>query len=106
MSTKLRQSFSEVFWGKEASRSSITLAPVPEPPEIQPQEPRRVSNVFEDGASSAPSVHGEAQFDTHLQDAVVESLRDRIKTLDQERNQQATKAVHLEQQLQAKYQDL
>ncbi|EEU33998.1 uncharacterized protein NECHADRAFT_85406 [Fusarium vanettenii 77-13-4] len=109
MSTKLRRSFSEVFRGKKASKSTITLAPVPEFPEIEPQEPqepRRVSNAFEDVASFAPSIHEEAQFETHLQDAVVESLLDRIKTLDQERNQQIAKAGRLEQQLLAKDQDL
>jgi myosin heavy subunit len=106
MSNKLRRSFSEVFRGKKASRSSINLAPVPEFPEIEPQEPRRVSNAFEDVASFVPSIHEEAQFETHLQDAVVESLRDRIKTLDQERNQQVAKAGRLEHQLLAKDQDL
>ncbi|RSL43402.1 hypothetical protein CEP53_011715 [Fusarium sp. AF-6] len=106
MSTKLRRSFSEVFRGKKASRSTIPLAPVAEFPDLEPHEPRHVSNAFEDGVVFEPSAHEEVQFETHLQDAVVESLRDRIRTLDQERNQQVTKAGQLKLQLQATLQEL
>ncbi|KAM0438525.1 hypothetical protein ACHAPT_001274 [Fusarium lateritium] len=101
MSTKLRRSFSEVFRGKKAaSRSTITLATVPEFPEID-APPRRVSNAFDD---AAPSAHEEAQYQTHLQDAFIESLHDRIRTLDHERDRQGAKAMRLEHELQAREQ--
>ncbi|KAF4334415.1 e3 ubiquitin ligase ari7 [Fusarium beomiforme] len=109
MSSKLRRSFSEVFRSKKATRTSVDLAPVPEFAGYEAQEqhpPHRVSNTFDDEALFGSSAHQEAQFETHLQDAMVESLRDRIRTLDQQQTQQNLKVSRLEQQLQAKCQEL
>jgi myosin heavy subunit len=96
--SKLRRSISDVFRNKKTSSSRIeSLPPVPELINYD----RYVARDLEEEDSIAamgPFVQEEHQ----LQEAVMESLRDRNATLEQEKNRQTSRALHLEQQMRAK----
>ncbi|CAJ0548172.1 Ff.00g049260.m01.CDS01 [Fusarium sp. VM40] len=99
--SKLRRSISDVFRHKKTSSSRIeNLPPVP-----SLNYDRYVARDLEDEdtiAAMGPFVQEEHQ----LQEAVMESLRDRNATLEQEKNRQTSKALHLEQQMRVKADDI
>ncbi|KIL89546.1 hypothetical protein FAVG1_07126 [Fusarium avenaceum] len=99
--SKLRRSISDVFRHKKTSSSRIeNLPPVPEL-----NYDRYVARELEDEdtiAAMGPLVQEEHQ----LQEAVMESLRDRNATLEQEKNRQTSRALHLEQQMRVKTDDI
>ncbi|CAM1509001.1 Fc.00g027400.m01.CDS01 [Cosmosporella sp. VM-42] len=93
---KLRRSLSEVFRGKKAEPIPTTRLRPPPLPEIR-----------EDEVATFPVMnHDDFQFEENLQQAVMDSLRDRNKSLEQERNSATTRARHLEEQLGGKTDEL